>query len=178
MTARRRRLLALIAPTIGALLVTASCSRLDDPGKDTVTDELSAIWTAIGVDPGTAPLQGYGVDRDVDSAACADLDGGDRWIARRSAVLSGGAASQDEVIAGLATRYRGLDAPTIRLFRATGGATNAVVTVLDTERRIAVRAHIDGDGRTSVLVRHSPCPVDGFTTDVDGPYAEADLPAG
>ncbi len=41
---------------------------------------------------------------------------------------------------------------------------------------IVVRAHIDGDGRTSVQVRHSPCPVDGLATDIRGPYAEADPP--
>jgi hypothetical protein len=165
----------LLLLAIGALLVTTSCSDLGDPGKGTVTDELSAIWTDVGADPDEAALQGYGIDRDVDSAACADRDGDDRWIARRSAILPGGIVTQDAVIDGLARRYR--SASSVRLFRATGGATNVFLSALDTERRIAVRAHIDGDGRTSVQVRHSPCPVDGFATDIRGPYIEADLPA-
>jgi hypothetical protein len=164
----------LPALALGALLVTTSCSDLDDPGKGTVTDELSAIWAELGVGSDEAALQGYGVDRDVDSAACADLDGDDRWIARRSAILPGGIITQDAVIAGLADRYR--SAATVRLFRADGGATNAFLAVLDTERRIVVRAHIGGDGRTSVQVRHSPCPVDGLATDIRGPYTETDLP--
>lgn len=172
----RGRLVAVAVLVLGATLVTTACTDATDPGKGTVTDELSAIWSDLGVDPDDAALQGYGVDRDVDSAACADLDGDDRWIARRSAILPGGLVTRDEVIAGLAERYR--SAATIRLFRADGGATNAFLAVLDTERRIAVRAHIDGDGRTSVQVRHSPCPVDGLSTEVRGPYTETDLPAG
>jgi hypothetical protein len=154
--------------------MTTSCTGGDDPGRATVTNELTAIWTDLGVDPDRAALQGYGVDRDVDSAACAGRDGGDRWIARRSAILPTGIIERDAVIAGLAERYR--DGGTVRLFRATGGAPNVFVSALDTERRIVVRAHIGGDGRTSVQVRHSPCPVDDLATDIRGPYVEADLP--
>jgi len=160
-----------------------SCSDASNPGKTAVTDELEAVWRDLGVDPDDAALQGYGIDRQSDSDAetsewCTDRDQDDRWIARRSAILPAGRLTQDEILEGFVARYRELGVETIRLFRATGGATNVFVIALDTERGFWVRASIEGEGRVSLFVRHSECPVDGFTTEVEGPYEEADLPSG
>lgn len=177
---RRRSLVPLSLALLGVILV-AACSRSDDPGKDVVTDELTAVWADLGVDPDEARVQGYGVDRQSDADAetsewCRDRDQSDRWVASRSATLRDGLVTQDDAIEGMARRYRGLDATSVRLFRSTAGSGGVVFVAVDDGRGIVVDADISVEGYVSLGVRHSECPLDVLSTEPNGPYEEVPVP--
>lgn len=172
--ARPRRIAALALLAVLALggPMTA-CSRTDDPGKGDITAEIDAIAADLGVADDIS-VQGYRVERGIDADACPDAD--ERWVASRSATVPGDLLTRDQVVDGLVARYEPLDAR-LRLFRDTTGADNVVLLVLDAERGYAVKANVSRDGRTSLHLRHSPCPLDRYDVAPSGPYEETDLPA-
>lgn len=171
--ARSGTALVILILVLGGLTVTA-CSRSDEPGKEALTEEIDAIVVALEVPDDRVAMQGYAVDRDPSAERCADVD--DPWVADRSAIVAPDVVAQDTVVATLSDRYRDLDAR-LRLFRTTTGSDHVVFLALDTERRIAVQVDVTRDGRTSIAVRHSSCPVDDYEQEPNGPYEEIDLPS-
>lgn len=164
-----RRVLVAVTLALLSASAVASCSDTQS-GSDALNAEIAAIRADLGLTEEGVAVQGYGLESGQPSSdLCPGVD--DRWTADKSFIVRPELVDADRVVAVLVDRYEGLGA-NVRRFHSTAGSDTQVLVFIDRERRIAIKATVERDGRTSVAMRSSSCPVDRFDVAPNGPYEE------